>query len=151
VVDPSVPVFLFPAPEAARQAQPEALAPRVQALPRGEPGVQHVAAAVQRAPPGAVQALRREAAAARDEVRQAAVAALAGAGERREVPGAVAGRGLPSAVVWALPWVGVFRRDQALPGPAPLPAAWFARAMGHQQSASPSKRWWQAATNEVLS
>lgn len=120
-VGPRAPVFpaLSHAPEAAWQAQPVVSAHWVQALPRGEPAAQHVAAEVRRALPGAAQAPRREEVAARDAGQPAAVAALAGAGERREVPGAVVGRGLPSAVVWALLWAWAFRRDQALLWPAP--------------------------------
>ena len=52
---------------------------------------------------------------------------------------------LPSAAAW------VFRRDQALPWPVPQPMARFVRATACLQIASPSERWWQAATNEVLS
>jgi hypothetical protein len=52
---------------------------------------------------------------------------------------------LPSAAAW------VFRRDQALPWPVPQPMAQFARATACLQIALPSERWWQAATNEVLS
>lgn len=66
-----------------------------------------------------------------------------------EVPGdraaALPSAVLPSAAAW------VSRRDQALPWPVPQPMARFARATACLQIASPSERWWQAATNEVLS
>jgi len=84
----------------------------VQAQPQGEPAAQHVAAAARWALPGAAQAPRREEVAGRD----AAVAALAGAGERREAPGGPAA-GPPSVVAWAVVWA--FRRDQAPPWPVP--------------------------------
>jgi hypothetical protein len=90
------------------------LAHWVQALPRGEPAVQHVVVAVRRALLDAAVAPRQEAVAARDAGRQAAV--LAGAGLQREAPGAPAA-GLPSVAAWAAVWV--FRRDQAPPWPAP--------------------------------
>jgi hypothetical protein len=51
----------------------------------------------------------------------------------------------PSAVPW------VFRRDQALPWPAPQPAVRFARAMQCMQIALPSALSWQAVRDEVLS
>jgi hypothetical protein len=51
----------------------------------------------------------------------------------------------PSAVLW------VFRRDQALPWPAPQPAVRFARAMQCLQIARPSALSWQAVRDEVLS
>jgi hypothetical protein len=51
----------------------------------------------------------------------------------------------PSAVAWA------FRRDQVLPWPEPQPVVRFARATTCLPIAAPSARWWQAATNEVLS
>ena len=66
----------------------------------------------------------------------------------RAVPDApVAGpRGArPSAVPW------VFRRDQALPWPAPQPAVRFARAMQSLRIALPSALSWQAVRDEVLS
>jgi len=71
-----------------------------------------------------------------------------------EVPGERAAE-LPSAVlplvVLPLAAAWVFRRDQALPWPVPQPMAQFARATACLQIALPSERWWQAATNEVLS
>ena len=51
----------------------------------------------------------------------------------------------PSAVLW------VFRRDQALPWPAPQPAVRFAPAMQRLQIALPSALSWQAVRAEVLS
>ena len=51
----------------------------------------------------------------------------------------------PSAVPW------VFRRDQALPWPAPQPAVRFARAMQSLRIALPSALSWQAVRDEVLS
>jgi hypothetical protein len=51
----------------------------------------------------------------------------------------------PSAVLW------VFRRDQALPWPAPQPAVRFARTMQCLQIARPSALSWQAVRDEVLS
>jgi hypothetical protein len=49
----------------------------------------------------------------------------------------------------AAPWV--FRRDQALPWPAPQPAVWFARAMQGLRIALPSAQSWQAVRGEVVS
>jgi len=51
----------------------------------------------------------------------------------------------PSAVLW------VFRRDQALPWPAPRPAVRFAHTMQCLRIALPSALSWQAVRNEVLS
>jgi hypothetical protein len=51
----------------------------------------------------------------------------------------------PSAVPW------VFRRDQALPWPAPQPAVRFERAMQSLRIALPSALSWQAVRDEVLS
>ena len=51
----------------------------------------------------------------------------------------------PSAVLW------VFRRDQALPWPAPRPAVRFAPAMQCLRIALPSALSWQAVRDEVLS
>jgi hypothetical protein len=51
----------------------------------------------------------------------------------------------PSAVPW------VFRRDQALPWPAPQPAVRFVPAMQCLQIALPSALSWQAVRDEVLS
>ena len=51
----------------------------------------------------------------------------------------------PSAVPW------VFRRDQALPWPAPRPPARSARAMHCLRIALPSALSWQAVGDEVLS
>jgi len=51
----------------------------------------------------------------------------------------------PSAVPW------VFRRDQALPWPAPQPAVRFAPAMQCLQIALPSALSWRAVRDEVLS
>ena len=67
---------------------------------------------------------------------------------QREVPSAPAelpSVGLPSAAAWA------FHRGQALPWPEPQPVARFARATVDLRIAARSERWWQAATNEVLS
>jgi hypothetical protein len=61
-----------------------------------------------------------------------------------EAPGGPAVE-LPSAAAW------VFRRDQVLPWPEPQPVARFARATACLRIAARSERWWQAATNEVLS
>ena len=98
------------------------------------------------AAPDVVPVLQQEERAA---AQRAAVAAPDAVARLREVaPGAPAAD-LPSAVAWAAVWV--FHRDQVLPWPAPQPAAWFARATACLQTASPSERWWQAATNEVLS
>jgi hypothetical protein len=100
-----------------------------------------VAAAPQREVPDAV-AGRRPAAPDAEVVRQ--LAARDAEGRQREVRGGPAAE-LPLAVAW------VFHRDQVLPWPGPQPAARFARAMACLQIAAPSERWWQAATNEVLS
>jgi hypothetical protein len=51
----------------------------------------------------------------------------------------------PSGVLW------VFRRDQALPWPAPQPAVRFAPAMQCLQIALPSALSWRAVRDEVLS
>ena len=51
----------------------------------------------------------------------------------------------PSGVPW------VFRRDQALPWPAPQPAVRFERAMQSLRIALPSALSWQAVRDEVLS
>jgi hypothetical protein len=56
----------------------------------------------------------------------------------------------PSAVrPWAVLWV--FRRDQALPWPAPQPAERFARVTQCLQIAAPKVQSWQAVRDEVLS
>jgi hypothetical protein len=157
---------VFPAlalsPEAAWRARRGALAqPAVKPRP-GEPVAQDAVVEVRQAQPDAAQALRPEgsaaqhAAVAAEVVPQvagprAAGAVLAGVGllrEEEEAPGGPVPE-LPSAVVWVAAWV--FHQDQFLPWPAPQPSAWFARAMASFQIASPSERWWQAATNEVLS
>jgi hypothetical protein len=62
-----------------------------------------------------------------------------------DVPVAEPRAARPSAVPW------VFRRDQALPWPAPQPAVRFARAMQCLQIALPSALSWQAVRDEVLS
>jgi hypothetical protein len=80
----------------------------------------------------------------RDAVAGRQPAAQDAEGLQQAVPGGRAAE-LPSAVAWA------FHRDQVLPWPVPQPAARFARATARLQIASPSERWWQAATNEVLS
>ena len=135
-VDRWAPVFpaLSPSPEAAWQAQPVVSAQPVPVRLRAEPPVQDGAAAVLPARSGAAVALRPEAVAAQDGVpalqREAAArdavavrpeeaAALAWAGLLRAVPGAAVAPERPSVVAWALPWVWVFRRDQAPPWPAP--------------------------------
>jgi hypothetical protein len=70
-------------------------------------------------PEAVARASVEEEAARRQEARDAAAVPLRGA-VLRAVSDARAAR--PSAVPW------VFRRDQALPWPAPQPAVWFARA-----------------------
>jgi hypothetical protein len=153
------PVFPAPAlaPEAAWRARRGALAQQAVML---RPVAQDAVVEERQALPDAVQALRPEGSAAQHAAVAAAAvpqvaglraagAVLAGAGLlREEAPGGPVPE-LPSAVVWAAAWV--FHRDQVLPWPAPQPSAWFARAMACFQIASPSERWWQAATNEVLS
>jgi hypothetical protein len=71
----------------------------------------------------------------------------AAAGPLRAVPDArvVEPRAGPSAVPW------VFRRDRALPWPAPQQAVRFARAMQCLQIALPQAQSWQAVRGEVLS
>jgi hypothetical protein len=122
-------------PAVARQPEEPAARDAVVAA-RGAAEVPQRAAEAPGAAPGPQQAVQDAAAAQDAEVLQPGV------------PGALAellSGGLPSAAVWA------FRRDQALPWPEPQPLARFAPAMACLQIAAPSERWWQAATNEVLS
>jgi hypothetical protein len=62
-----------------------------------------------------------------------------------DVPVAEPRAARPSGVLW------VFRRDQALPWPAPQPAVRFAPAMQCLQIALPSALSWRAVRDEVLS
>jgi hypothetical protein len=80
------------------------------------------------------------------EARDAAVVLLRGA-VLRAVPDARVVE--PRAGPLAAPWV--FRRDQALPWPAPQPAVRFARAMQGLRIALPSAQSWQAVRGEVVS
>jgi hypothetical protein len=81
------------------------------------------------------------------EGRDAAAVPLRGAVLRAalDVQGAEPRAARPSAVLW------VFRRDQALPWPAPQPPARSARAMHCLQIALPSAQSWQAVGDEVWS
>jgi hypothetical protein len=80
------------------------------------------------------------------EARDAAAVPLRGA-VLRAVPDARVVE--PRAGPLAAPWV--FRRDQALPWPAPQPAVRFARAMQGLRIALPSAQSWQAVRGEVVS
>ena len=156
---------LAPAPEVARSASLARLS--VGAVRPARPA-QQLAGSVASAQPAAARqpeepvardaAVLREAAVAASVAAevplQAAEAPDVAAGQQPEVPGVPAAElplaglplaELPSAVAW------VFHRDQVLPWPGPQPVARFARATACLQIAAPSERWWQAATNEVLS
>ena len=161
------PVFpslaLSPAPEAAPPALVRFSAEVVQPVlrPAGSEASAQPGVALQSGEPAAQDApvLPEEAWAAVEVPLQAAAVPGAVAGQQQaaqdvevlqpEVPGerpaALPLVVLPSAAAW------VFHRDQALPWPVPQPMARFARATACLQIASPSERWWQAATNEVLS
>jgi hypothetical protein len=165
-----LPVFpslaLSPVPEAApsalarlsaeavqrvlRPAGSEASAQPVVALQPGEPAAQDAPVL----PEGAVAVWVAVEAPPQAAAVPGAVAGQQQAAQDVEVllPGAPGEQAaeLPSAVLpWAAAWV--FRRDRALPWPVPQPMARFAHAMASLQIASPTERWWRAATNEVLS
>jgi hypothetical protein len=130
---------------------PQPAGPDVEEVPQQEVAVLDVAEGAQAAPGGAVVPQPAVAwvgaAVLPPEARDAAAVPLRGA-VLRAVPDArvVEPR---AAGPLEVPWV--FRRDQALPWPAPQPAEWFARAMQGLQIALPSAQSWQAGGGEVVS
>jgi hypothetical protein len=130
--------------DAVEAAQPAG--PDVEEVPPQEVAVLDVEEGVRAAPGEAVVPQPAVAwvgaAVLQQEARDAAAGPL-----REAVPDArvVEPRAGPSGAPW------VFRRDQALPWPAPQPAVRFARAMQCLQIALPQARSWQAVRGEVLS
>jgi hypothetical protein len=130
---------------------PRPAGPDVEEVPQQEVAVLDVAEGARAAPGEAVvpqpaAVVWVGAAVLPPEARDAVAVPLRGAA-LRAVPDArvVEPRAGPSAAPW------VFRRDQALPWPAPQPAVWFARAMRGLRIASPSAQSWQAVRDEVVS
>jgi len=128
---------------------PQQAGPDVEEVPQQEVAVLDVAEGAQAAPGGAVVPQPAVAwvgaAVLPPEARDAAVP-LRGA-VLRAVPDARVVE--PRAGPLAAPWV--FRRDQALPWPAPQPPARSARAMHCLQIALPSAQSWRAGGGEVVS
>jgi len=147
--EPALPLEESAARDAVEAPQPAG--PDVEEVPQQEVAVLDVAEGAQAAPGGAVVPQPAVAwvgaAVLPPEARDAAAVPLRGA-VLRTVPDArvVEPR---AAGPLEVPWV--FRRDQALPWPAPQPAEWFARAMQGLQIALPSAQSWQAGGGEVVS
>jgi hypothetical protein len=146
------------AARARRLAGPVVSAGQAAALPLEEPAAWGAVEAPQGAERDAAEVLRQAVAWAgvaalppeavrQQEGRDAAAVPLRGAVLRAALDVQVAEprAARPSAAPW------VFRRDQALPWPAPQPGVRPARAMHCLQIALPSALSWQAVGDEVLS